>query len=478
MLGVGVRYAVCTRDMTCDFCIDWSPAQWELFAKKRTYKERKRSRPSDSVPPALGASPRAGTSSEVPQPGTSSSSSSRPSGGQDERGGVHLVLRPVRLPPLPLDLGPASAPPSLQLLRELQRGGLLGRSGLPLPAPLPRLLLPTHHSMLRDVMSWEKLRWTAPVLDPPVLPDLRIEEQGRIVEPVLDRTALVTVAVVLTLAPLTVRGRERRRQSSSRSLLYRERSRSSVRSRSRGDQSRSSNRYRSRRDRSRSSDRYRSCRQRSRSPARRGGRRDCSRSSDLPRRSRDRSRPRGRSPPSSDRSRPKERGRRARRERQEGVETVTVSQAPAVFEAPAAVVPPVGGATMAALPSAVQDLARFFLNLAGSSSLGAVGGVAGVAASASGVGVQLCPSASGGDAVTSCAATAVPAGVSGPPSVSAAVPGSSGRQQCQETSRPSRRCRRSSSDGSVEAASKGSVSFRWTFFSLPGEVLSVILRVF
>ena len=117
------------------------------------------------------------------------------------------------------------------------------------------------------------------------------------------------------------------------------------------------------------------------------------------------------------------------------METVTVSQAPAVSEAPAAVVPPTGGATMAALPSAVQDLARFFLTLAGSSSLGAVGGVAGVAASASGVGVQLCPSAPGGDAVTSCAATAVSAGVSGPPSASAAVPGSSGRQQRQKSSR-------------------------------------------
>ena len=125
------------------------------------------------------------------------------------------------------------------------------------------------------------------------------------------------------------------------------------------------------------------------------------------------------------------------------METVNVSQAPAVFEVPAAVVPPTGGATMAKLPSAVQDLARFFLNLAGSSSLGAVGGVT----SASGVRVQLCPSAPGGDAVTSCAATAVPAGAGGPPSASAAVLGSSGRQQCQETSRPSRRRRRSSSDG-------------------------------
>ena len=101
------RGKICTCDLTCDFCVGWSPAQWELFAKKRTYKERKRSRPSGSVPPAPGASPHAGTSSEVPQPGTSSSSSSRPSGGQDKRGGlgVHLVLRPVRLPLLLLDLG-------------------------------------------------------------------------------------------------------------------------------------------------------------------------------------------------------------------------------------------------------------------------------------------------------------------------------------------------------------------------------------
>ena len=97
---------ICTRDMTCDFCVGWFSAQWELFAKKRTYKERKRSRPSGSVPPAPEAMPRAGTSSEVPQPGTSSSFSC-PSWGQDKRGGgglrVHLVLCPGRLPPLPLD---------------------------------------------------------------------------------------------------------------------------------------------------------------------------------------------------------------------------------------------------------------------------------------------------------------------------------------------------------------------------------------
>ena len=132
-------------------------------------------------------------------------------------------------------------------------------------------------------------------------------------------------------------GRECRRRASSRSLSsrkwsQRDRSRSSDRSRShrvcsrsRGDRSRSSDCYRScrdrsRRDRSRSSGRYRSRQQCSRSPAHRGGPRD------PPRRSRDHSRSRARSPPSSDRSRSKEGGRRARREKQEGVETAAVSQ--------------------------------------------------------------------------------------------------------------------------------------------------------
>ena len=99
----------------------------------------------------------------------------------------------------------ASATLSLQLLRELGRGRLLVRSGRPLPALLPRLLVPAHHSTLGDVMSREKFRRTALFLDPPVFPDLRVEEHGRIVEPTLGRTALVTVAVDLALALLPVR---------------------------------------------------------------------------------------------------------------------------------------------------------------------------------------------------------------------------------------------------------------------------------
>ena len=162
-----------------------------------------------------------------------------------------------------------------------------------------------------------------------------------------------------------------------------------------------------------------------------------------------------RSPASStDRSRLREEGQRARREQQEGVETVKVSQAPAVSEAPAEATPAVGGALLAALLSAVQDLARFFLSLSGSSSLGAVGGVAGVAASAEGSGVQLCPSTSAGGAVALGAATGIPAGASGPPAAPAAVPGMSGHQQCQEASRSGRRHRRSSSDGTDRRSKK------------------------
>ena len=133
---------------------------------------------------------------------------------------------------------------------------------------------------------------------------------------------------------------------------------------------------------------------------------------------------------------------------------MTVSQAPAVTEAPVVATPAAGGAALAALPSAVQDLARFFLSLSGSSSLGAAGCVAGVAAPAAGVGVQLCPSTSAGGAVALGAATVIPAGASDPPSAPGAMPGVSGRQQRQEDSRSNRRRCRSSSNGTDRRSKK------------------------
>ena len=126
---------------------------------KRSYIVRKKpSRPSGYVPPAPLASSRAETLLGVSQPGTSASSLSHPSGGQGKGVGLgmHLVLCPGGLPPLPLDLGPvrgvgvlldyrllrASALSLRWLLRELAKGELLGRSGLPLPAPLLGCLSP------------------------------------------------------------------------------------------------------------------------------------------------------------------------------------------------------------------------------------------------------------------------------------------------------------------------------------------------
>ena len=98
------RGRVCTKDMTCDICADWSAVQWEQFVKKRSYEERKKpSRPSGSVPPAPLASSHVETPSGVSQPGTSSSSLSRPSGGQGKREGSRgapgVVSRGASSPP-------------------------------------------------------------------------------------------------------------------------------------------------------------------------------------------------------------------------------------------------------------------------------------------------------------------------------------------------------------------------------------------
>ena len=252
-----------------------------------------------ALPPASKTSPHARTFSEVKHPKASSSSSSLPSGGQAWGGGggvlgMHLVLRPVRLPLLPLDLGPARGvevslvahpvrasallPPLL--LRELGRGRLLVRSGRPLPAPLPRLTPRSSQHALRRGESGESS-------------EVRSRSRSSRVSRSSDRGTRKDRRA----RSLSASSRDRSRRSRSRSAS---RSRSSGReprlsrcppASGRGVSSRSlrtapsrvvfalaetnrSCRDRSRRDRSRFSGRYRSRRQRSRSLARRGGRRD------------------------------------------------------------------------------------------------------------------------------------------------------------------------------------------------------------
>ena len=251
------------------------------------------------------------------------------------------------------------------------------------------------------------------------------------------------------------RGRERRQRSSSASLSSRARSRRGS-SRSRRDRSRSSDRYRSRRDRSRREqsrifDRYRLRRERTRSPARRGERRDRSRSPALPSRSHDRSRSGGRLPASPARLRTEEAGRLARRGTQEGVEAIA-SQPPVVPEAAADVTPVAGGASISALLSVMKELAKFFMGLSSSSSLGATGDLAGVTASAAASGGIACPASTAGGAATICAAAVTPAGAGVLPAAPAAVPGVSGEQQRQVESRSSGRRSRSSSDGTDRRA--------------------------
>ena len=480
------RGKVCTKDLTCDFCAVWSAEQWELFSKKRSYKERKR--PSGSVPPAQQASPRAETSSGVSRTGTSSSSSSRPLGGQGKQEGSRGAPGVVS--------GGSPSPPARP--RSSERGGSVSRQssgagGLAPSSPSPSggrgagvaRSLQTPLSRVSDVVD-------SPQFSP------HVPRRGN------SRESSASCSRVLSSrgSRSSDRGsrkdkRARSRECSSRGRRRCSRSRSSSRSRSRGrersssaslssrarshrkrsrsfdryrsrrgisrscrDRSQSSDRYRSRRDRSRRErsrlvDRYRSRRQRTRSPARRGERRDRSRSPALPSRSHDRSRSGGRLPGSPARLRAEEPGRLARRETQEGVEAVA-SQPPVVSGAAAGVTPVAGGASITALPSVVEGLARFFMGLSSSSSLGAIGDIAGVTASAAASGGAVCPATTAGGAATICAVAVTPAGAAVLPAAPTAVPGGSGEQQRQVESRSRGRRSRSSSDGTDRRAKKRS----------------------
>ena len=202
--------------LTYDFCAVWSAAQGERFYKKRSYKERKKHRPSGSVPPEQQTSPLAETSSGVSRPGTSSS---RPLGGQgkqeESRGAPGVVSGGALSPPargvgLPLGfrLGRAGSLPLLLLLRGRAKWELPARCRRPFPAPPISLTLPNSHRTFHEVGIRGSLRHLAPACYPPVVPDLRIEDQGRIRGLGHERVARVDVAVVLALAPLPVHGQE------------------------------------------------------------------------------------------------------------------------------------------------------------------------------------------------------------------------------------------------------------------------------
>ena len=131
---------------------------------------------------------------------------------------MHLVLCLGGLPLLPLDLGPArgvGVPLGFRLGRAgslplllLREWDLPARCRRPFPASPMSLTLPNSHRTFHDVGIRESLRHLAPACYPPVVPDLRIEDRGRIRGLGHERVAPVGVAVALALAPLPVRGQE------------------------------------------------------------------------------------------------------------------------------------------------------------------------------------------------------------------------------------------------------------------------------
>ena len=135
---------------------------------------------------------------------------------------MHLVLCLGGLPLLPLDLGPArevevplgirlgraGSLPLLLLLREEEERELPARCRRPFPASPMLSTLPNSHRTFHDVGIRGSLQHLAPASYPPAVPDLQIEDRGRIRGLGHERVAPVGVAVALALAPLPVRGQE------------------------------------------------------------------------------------------------------------------------------------------------------------------------------------------------------------------------------------------------------------------------------
>ena len=397
---------------------------------------------------------------------------------------MHLVLCLVGLPPLPLGLGRArgvevllgsclawagSLPPLL-CLRAVEVWKLPALDRLPFPVSPSLWTLPHSHRTFHDVRMWGSLQALAPALYPPAIHALRCVNRGRIRGLGLERVALVDVAVSLALAPLPVRGQEvesvrggHRPRHARLVVAHVESGRGLLTAIALGHVVTGPDPRigighavdRSRRERSRSVARDRSRRERARSPARRRGRRDRSRSHASSSRSFDRSRSRERLSASSSRSREDGAARRARRGIQEGVEAVA-SQPAVVPGGSGDVTPVAGGTSMTALLSAMKELARFFLNLSGSSSLGASGDSAGVTASGAALGDLAGPSSSAPGAATICGTAAPPAGAGVLPDVSDALPSVSGERRRRVRSRSRDRRGRSSSDRTDRRAKKRS----------------------
>ena len=269
------------------------------------------------------------------------------------------------------------------------RGSWLSCCRRPFPASPSLLTLPNSHRTFHDVRIRGSLQSLAPAFYPPASHALQSVTKRARSREVSSRGRRCRCRSRSSYRS-RLSGCERGGRSSSASRCSRgrsrcERSRSSDRyrsqrgsSRSRRAWSRSSDRYRSRRDRSRrgrsrSFDRYRSRRERARSHACRGVRRSRSRLHALPNRSRDRSRSSVRLPASPAHLQAVEAGRLARRGPQEGVEAF-VSQPPVAWSS--------GGRPLPLSRLFLQELAKFFVDLSGSSSLGAPGVLAGWTASA------------------------------------------------------------------------------------------------
>ena len=119
---------------------------------------------------------------------------------------MHLVFCLGLAVTLGCSLGRAGVLPLLLLLRERAKWELPARCRLPFPAPPTSLSLSNSHCTFHDVRIRGRLRSLATACYPPVVLDLRIVEQGRIRGPGHVGVALVDVAVVVALAPL--RGQE------------------------------------------------------------------------------------------------------------------------------------------------------------------------------------------------------------------------------------------------------------------------------